>query len=266
MAFLRTLRAAVRVCVLGGLPIFRLASAGAQAQGDAATVVVTATRTIQSIDDALSSVTIITRADIQARQATSVQELLTGEAGIQISNNGGLGKATALFLRGTDADQVLVLVDGIKLTSVTLGTTAFEYLPVEEIDRIEIVRGPRSSLYGSEAVGGVILAQAAAATIRKIPAQAFPGARPVFPTVSRVPTSAAMAMRRAAAHLFLRAGVALRSISRPTAFTALRSPLGSDTISATRRTSRSQHCVPREGPDSPGRSSIMRASSSRPRA
>src|SRR5258705_988912 len=156
MAFLRTLRAAVRVCVLGGLPIFRLASAGAQAQGDAATVVVTATRTIQSIDDALSSVTIITRADIQARQATSVQELLTGEAGIQISNNGGLGKATALFLRGTDADQVLVLVDGIKLTSVTLGTTAFEYLPVEEIDRIEIVRGPRSSLYGSEAVGGVI--------------------------------------------------------------------------------------------------------------
>jgi len=156
MAFLRTLRAAVRVCVLGGLPIFLLASAGAQAQGDAATVVVTATRTIQSIDDALSSVTIITRADIQARQATSVQELLTGEAGIQISNNGGLGKATALFLRGTDADQVLVLVDGVKLTSVTLGTTAFEYLPVEEIDRIEIVRGPRSSLYGSEAVGGVI--------------------------------------------------------------------------------------------------------------
>jgi len=156
MAFLRTLRAALRVCVLGGLPIFLLASAGAQAQGDAATVVVTATRTIQSIDDALSSVTIITRADIQARQATSVQELLTGEAGIQISNNGGLGKATALFLRGTDADQVLVLVDGVKLTSVTLGTTAFEYLPVEEIDRIEIVRGPRSSLYGSEAVGGVI--------------------------------------------------------------------------------------------------------------
>jgi vitamin B12 transporter len=156
MAFLRTLGVAVRVCVLDGLAAFPLASAGAQAQSDATTVVVTATRTIQSIDDALSSVTIITRADIQARQATSVQELLTGEAGVQISNNGGLGKATALFLRGTDADQVLVLVDGVKLTSATLGTTAFEYLPVEEIDRIEIVRGPRSSLYGSEAVGGVI--------------------------------------------------------------------------------------------------------------
>jgi len=156
MAFLRTLSAVARVCVLGALPTFLLASAGAQAQSDAATVVVTATRTIQSIDDALSSVTIITRADIQARQATSVQELLTGEAGVQISNNGGLGKATAVFLRGTDADQVLVLVDSVKLTSATLGTTAFEYLPVEEIDRIEIVRGPRSSLYGSEAVGGVI--------------------------------------------------------------------------------------------------------------
>ena len=156
MAFLRTLRGAVRVCVLDGLATFPLASAGAQAQSDAATVVVTATRTNQSIDDALSAVTIITRAEIEARQATSVQELLTGEAGVQISNNGGLGKATALFLRGTDADQVLVLVDGIKLTSATLGTTAFEYLPVEEIERIEIVRGPRSSLYGSEAVGGVI--------------------------------------------------------------------------------------------------------------
>jgi vitamin B12 transporter len=156
MAFLRTLRAAVRVCVLGGLATFVFASASAQAQSDAATVVVTATRTSQSVDDALSSVTIITRADIQARQATSIQELLTGEAGVQISNNGGLGKASALFLRGTDADQVLVLVDGVKLTSATLGTTAFEYLPVEEIDRIEIVRGPRSSLYGSEAVGGVI--------------------------------------------------------------------------------------------------------------
>jgi len=156
MAFLRTLRAASQVCVLGALPTFLLASGAAQAQSDGATVVVTATRTSQSIEDALSSVTVITRADIQARQATSVQELLTGEAGVQISNNGGLGKATALFLRGTDADQVLVLVDGVKLTSATLGTTAFEYLPVEEIDRIEIVRGPHSSLYGSEAVGGVI--------------------------------------------------------------------------------------------------------------
>ena len=156
MAFLRTLRAASQVCVVGALATFLLASAAAQAQGDAATVVVTATRTSQSIDDALTSVTVITRADIQARQAASVQELLTGEAGVQISNNGGLGKATALFLRGTEADQVLVLVDGVKLTSATLGTTAFEYLPVEEIDRIEIVRGPRSSLYGSEAVGGVI--------------------------------------------------------------------------------------------------------------
>jgi len=156
MAFLRTLRGAVRVCVLDGLATFPLASAAVQAQSDAATVVVTATRTNQSIDDAVSAVTIITRADIEARQTTSVQELLTGEAGVQISNNGGLGKATALFLRGTDADQVLVLVDGVKLTSATLGTTAFEYLPVEEIERIEIVRGPRSSLYGSEAVGGVI--------------------------------------------------------------------------------------------------------------
>jgi vitamin B12 transporter len=156
MAILRARRRAFWGCVIGGLPTFTSAVAAAAAAGDAGKVIVTATRTSQPVDDALSSVTIITRADIEARQATSVQELLTGEAGVQISNNGGLGKATDVFLRGTDADHILVLVDGVKLGSATLGTTAFEYLPIGEIDRIEIVRGPRSSLYGSEAVGGVI--------------------------------------------------------------------------------------------------------------
>lgn len=156
MAVQRTRRRALWGCVFGGLPTFLMAAAVAEMPGDAGNVVVTATRTSQPVDDALSSVTIITRADIEARQATSVQELLTGEAGVQISNNGGLGKATDVFLRGTDGDHVLVLVDGVKLGSATLGTIAFEYLPAAEIDRIEIVRGPRSSLYGSEAVGGVI--------------------------------------------------------------------------------------------------------------
>jgi vitamin B12 transporter len=119
-------------------------------------VVVTGTRTPTSSDDSLASVTVLSREDIDARQALSIQELLQGEAGLQISNNGGLGKVSSVFLRGANADQVLVLVDGVRLGSATLGTTAFQYLQVDQIGRVEIVRGPLSSLYGSEAMGGVI--------------------------------------------------------------------------------------------------------------
>ena len=82
--------------------------------------------------------------------------LLRGRAGIDLGNQGGLGKISTLFLRGTESDQVLVLVDGVRIGSATAGLVSFQDIPVEQIDRIEIVRGPRSSLYGSEAVGGVI--------------------------------------------------------------------------------------------------------------
>ncbi len=119
-------------------------------------LVVTATRTAQTADDTLSSVTVITRKDIERQQARSVQDLLRGVPGVDVVNNGGAGKASSLFLRGTESDHVLVLIDGVKTGSATLGTTAFQHIPVEQIDRIEIVRGPRSSLYGSEAIGGVI--------------------------------------------------------------------------------------------------------------
>ncbi len=119
-------------------------------------VVVTATRTAHTADDTLASVTVITRQDIERLQARSVEDLLRGDLGGSISNNGGPGKATSIFLRGTNSDHVLVLIDGIKVGSATLGTTAFQDIPVDQIERIEIVRGPRSSLYGSEAIGGVI--------------------------------------------------------------------------------------------------------------
>jgi vitamin B12 transporter len=121
-----------------------------------AQVVVTATRTAETADDTLASVTVITRADIERLQPTSLADLVTGVAGVEVVNNGGPGKATSFFLRGSNSDHVLVLVDGVKVGSATLGTTAFEFIPVDAIDRIEIVRGPRSSLYGSEAIGGVI--------------------------------------------------------------------------------------------------------------
>jgi len=119
-------------------------------------IVVTATRNAQTIDDSLASVTVITREEIERTQAEDLLELLTGKMGIDIINNGGRGKASSLYLRGTSSEHVLVLIDGAKMGSATLGSVSFQHLPVSQIDRIEIVRGPRSSLYGSEAIGGVI--------------------------------------------------------------------------------------------------------------
>jgi len=119
-------------------------------------VVVTATRTEQAADKTLASSTVITRADIDRLQAQSLTDVLRGVAGLTLSNNGGAGKATSVFLRGSNADHILVLVDGIKIGSATLGTASFQDIPVAQIERIEIVRGPRASLYGSEAIGGVV--------------------------------------------------------------------------------------------------------------
>lgn len=119
-------------------------------------VIVTATRTPQTADAALASVTVITRKDIERLQARSMQDLLRGVPGVSIANSGGAGKNTSVFMRGTESDHVLVLIDNIKVGSATSGTTAFENIPIDQIDRIEIVRGPRSSLYGPEAIGGVI--------------------------------------------------------------------------------------------------------------
>lgn len=119
-------------------------------------VIVTATRTAQTVDESLASVTVLTEEDIQRSQASSLQELLTGYTGMNFTNNGGAGKATSLFLRGTNSNHVVVLLDGIKIGSATTGDIPFQNIPVSQIERIEIVRGPRSSLYGSEAIGGVI--------------------------------------------------------------------------------------------------------------
>ena len=119
-------------------------------------VVVTATRTAQSVDETLASVTVITREEIERKQATSVPDLLRGIAGVSFAINGGPGQNSSLFLRGAESDQVTVLIDGVKIGSATVGLAPFQNLPVETIERIEIVRGPQSSLYGSEAIGGVI--------------------------------------------------------------------------------------------------------------
>lgn len=119
-------------------------------------VVVTATRTPEPESQTLASVTVIDHAEIERRQARSVPDLLRGIPGVAIAQSGGAGHPASIFLRGTNADHVLVLIDGVKVGSATLGTTPLQNLPIEQIERIEMVRGPRSSLYGSEAIGGVI--------------------------------------------------------------------------------------------------------------
>jgi len=119
-------------------------------------VIVTGTRTAVTVDQSLSAVDVIDRDEIERSQAHSLPQLLRGRAGINLVNQGGLGKLTTLFLRGTESDHTLVLVDGVRIGSSTSGLTALQDIPVDSIDRIEIVRGPRSSLYGSEAIGGVI--------------------------------------------------------------------------------------------------------------
>jgi vitamin B12 transporter len=136
-----------------------LAAAVAHADGPVTTtptVIVSATRTAQTVDETLAPVSVVTREDIERLQANSVQDVLRGLPGVSFANNGGPGKATSLFLRGAESDQVLVLIDGLKVGSATLGAFRFQDLPVEQIERIEVVRGPRASLYGSEAIGGVV--------------------------------------------------------------------------------------------------------------
>ncbi|HYW03754.1 MAG TPA: TonB-dependent receptor [Gammaproteobacteria bacterium] len=119
-------------------------------------VVVTATRSPETASRVVAPVQVITRADIERSQASSLPDLLAGMPGVQVSTSGGYGKVSSLFLRGTNANQMLVLVDGVRFGSVTSGTAPWSQIPLSQIQRIEIVRGPVSSLYGANAIGGVI--------------------------------------------------------------------------------------------------------------
>ena len=119
-------------------------------------MVVTATRSELAKNQLAASATVYTRKDIERLQVQTLPDLLKGTSGIDITQQGGYGKIASVFMRGTNPDQILVLIDGIKAGSVTAGTTPFEFIPIDQIERVEIIRGPQSSLYGSEAMGGVI--------------------------------------------------------------------------------------------------------------
>ncbi|VAW66278.1 Outer membrane vitamin B12 receptor BtuB [hydrothermal vent metagenome] len=119
-------------------------------------VIVTANRYSQTVDDSLSSVTVITRSNIEQSSASDLPSLLSRIPGLDVRTSGAYGKATSIFMRGTNSSHLLTLIDGVKLYSATAGNTSFQHISLDQIERIEIVRGPRSSIYGSEAIGGVI--------------------------------------------------------------------------------------------------------------
>lgn len=119
-------------------------------------VVVTATRTRQSVADLTSSVTVIRRHDIEQRDQASVSEALRGTPGLDLTEFGSAGHSAFASIRGAAPDQTLVLLDGVEVNSTTVGQFDFANLTTDNVDRIEILRGGGGALYGSNAIGGVI--------------------------------------------------------------------------------------------------------------
>jgi vitamin B12 transporter len=119
-------------------------------------VVVTANRTEERLAQTLQHTTLITQEQIRDSGAVDLPTLLRQEAALEIAQSGGVGKQSSTFMRGANSNHTLVLIDGIRANSATVGATALDQIMLDQIDRIEVVRGNVSSLYGSEAIGGVI--------------------------------------------------------------------------------------------------------------
>ncbi len=118
--------------------------------------VITANRTAEDRKDSTAAVTVFTRADSDRLQPTNVADLLNGVPGVQIQQSGGRGSTTGVFVRGTKTAQTLVLIDGVRVGSASSGGASLQHLNLEQIERVEVLRGARSAVYGSDAIGGVI--------------------------------------------------------------------------------------------------------------
>jgi vitamin B12 transporter len=119
-------------------------------------VFVTATRTPILKNNVIADVTTISSEDIERAGSSSLPELLQRQPGIEISNLGGAGKVSTLSIRGSSSTHSIVLIDGMRVGAATSGFSAIENIPLSQIEKIEILRGPASSLYGQDAIGGVI--------------------------------------------------------------------------------------------------------------
>ena len=119
-------------------------------------VFVTSTRTETPLQQVTTSASVITAKDIQDQQAETVLEALRNVPGLDVVQSGSRGTATSVFIRGSESDHVLVLIDGVEVNSTTLGAFNFAHLTTDNVERIEILRGAGGTLYGSQAIGGVI--------------------------------------------------------------------------------------------------------------
>jgi vitamin B12 transporter len=137
------------------------ASGGAWAQQPPAKgpeVVVSATRISTPIEEVASSVTVITGEEMERRQQRSLADALRAAPGLYLAQSGGPGSTASLFMRGSNSNHTLVLIDGIEIQDASGATGAFRYehLLVHDIERVEVLRGPQGTLYGSDAIGGVV--------------------------------------------------------------------------------------------------------------
>lgn len=136
--------------------LFTLSAQAAEQLAALDTVVVTATRQAMRTSEILTDTSIIERRDIEAAAHSSLEEILVSQPGIELTVNGSQGAVSNLLIRGTNGSHALLLIDGMRVGSATSGNIAWSRIPASQIERIEIIRGPASSLYGSEAIGGVI--------------------------------------------------------------------------------------------------------------
>jgi len=138
-----------------GAILIALLPSFAVAQEDA--VVVTASRTQQRLRDAIPHTTVLTEKEIRDSQAVDLPSLLRSEAGFEMAQTGGVGSVPSpLALRGSTSARTLVLIDGVRIEDAGFSSTALQHIMLDQVERVEIVRGNVSSLYGSNAVGGVI--------------------------------------------------------------------------------------------------------------
>ncbi|WP_265533492.1 TonB-dependent receptor plug domain-containing protein [Pseudomonas saponiphila] len=119
-------------------------------------ILISANRQVQARNDSSSANTVFTREDIDRLQPTSLTDLLQRVPGVQVAQSGGRGNLPNIFIRGTNSAQSLVLVDGQRISSSSSGDSNLQFISVEQIERVEVLRGSRSAIYGSDAIGGVI--------------------------------------------------------------------------------------------------------------
>ncbi|MFB2857580.1 TonB-dependent receptor domain-containing protein [Aeromonas allosaccharophila] len=120
------------------------------------TLVITANRVEQPVSSVLAPVVVIDRAEIESRQVQSLPDLLKTLPGVQMATLGGRGHISSLFVRGTNSNHSLVLMNGRPIAAMVAGTPDLSQIPLGNIERIEYIRGPRAAVYGSDAIGGVI--------------------------------------------------------------------------------------------------------------